>query len=168
MPGVNQAPGGCNCPSPGVVCVTCTPAGIPETLSITDANGTYTATWNPTLSHWVTPQICAAPQTPVASCTSGNAHCNFGAPAGQPLYVYAIGCTSAGHMTLSRYWYELTCPFPSYQYAICGCAVGAGLQVYSSSGAVPVTCGSISWSGTLTRILGSLPDPVGGTTSFSQ
>jgi len=71
-------------------------------------------------------------------------------------------------MTINRYWYELRCVSPSYQYAICGCTLGAGVQVYSCSGPVEVTCGSIAWSGTLTRIVGNLADPVGGTTSLTQ
>lgn len=167
MPGVNQAAGGCNCSGPGVTCVTCS-GTIPDTLSITDANGTYTATWNSTLSLWITPQLCAVSQAPIAECTSGAAACRFGVVSGQPLYAYGIGCTSAGHMTLNRYWYELRCVSPTYQYALCGCALGAGIQAYSSSGSVAVTCGSIAWSGTLTKIVGNLSDPVGGTTSFTQ
>ncbi len=164
-----QDVGVCGCGGgPGVVCITCSADTIPETLSVTDANGTYTATWNSTLSLWITPQLCAASQAPIAACTSGAAACQFSPKSGQPLYVYGIGCTSSGHMTLNRYWYELRCVSPSYQYALCGCAVGAGMQVYSSSGSVTVTCGSIAWSGRLTKIVGNLSDPVSGTTSFTQ
>ena len=167
MPGVNQAAGGCNCSGPGVTCVTCS-GTIPDTLSITDANGTYTATWNSTLSLWITPQLCAASTAPLANCTSGSAACKFGSQSGQPRYVYGIACTSAGHMTLYRYWYELTCVSPNYQYVPCGCAIGAGLQVNSSSGSVAVTCGSVAWSGSLGSSTGHLADPVGGTVSFTQ
>ncbi len=158
----------CSCAGGSVVCATCSPATIPDTLSITDANGTYTATWNSTLSLWITPQLCAASQAPIAVCASGAAACQLSSQSGQPLYVYGIACTAAGHMTLSRYWYELRCTGPPDQYALCGCGVGTGMQAYSSSGSVAVTCGSIAWSGTLTRIVGNLSDPVGGTTSFTQ
>ena len=43
-----------------------------------------------------------------------------------------------------------------------------GPQAYSSSGPVAVTCGSISWSGTLAKETGNLADPMGGSASFSQ
>jgi hypothetical protein len=167
MPGVNQASGGCNCPGAGVTCVTCS-GTIPDALSITDANGTYTATWNSPLSLWITPQLCASSQNPVATCANGNNACQFNSQSGQPLYVYGIECFSPGKMTIYRYWYELQCVSPSYQYATCGCIVGSGMHVYSSSGPVEVTCGSIAWSGTLTKIVGNLSDPVVGTTSLTQ
>jgi hypothetical protein len=139
--------GGCGCSTPtGVICVTCT-YGIPETLSITDDLGSYTATWNSTLSLWITPALCS--------------------PSASALYSYSIGCTSANHMTLNRYWYEIAGVSPSYEYSPCGSPPG-GPQAYSSSGSVAVTCGSISWSGTLTEEFGNLADPVGGTASFSQ
>ena len=163
--------GRCGCGGGGgpVNCITCgLSPGIPDTLSITDSNGTYTATWNSTLSLWITPQLCAVSQAPIAQCVSSAAACQSSPQSSQPLYAYGIGCTSPDHMTLNRYWYELTCVSPSYQYAPCGCAVGGSRQAYSSSGSVAVTCGSIAWSGTLTRIVGNLSDPVGGTTSFTQ
>ena len=69
-------------------------------------------------------------------------------------------------MTINRYWYELTCVLPPYQYSPCGCLPG-GPQAFSTSGPVAVTCGSISWSGPLTQVSGNLPDPVGGDASFS-
>jgi len=167
MPGVNQAAGGCNC-STGVTCVTCF-GTIPDTLSVTDANGTYTATWNSTLSLWITPHLCAVNQTNASKCISGVTTCdNVTHPSGQPIYAYGIGCISAGHMAIYRYWYELRCVSPAYQYILCGCSSNAGSQAYSSSGSVAVTCGSIAWSGTLTKIVGNLSDPVGGTTSFTQ
>ena len=55
--------GGCGFSGVGgsVDCVTCGAFGIPDTLSITDALGTYTATWTSSLSLWVTPQLCSAP-----------------------------------------------------------------------------------------------------------
>ena len=168
MSGINQVAGACNCSTGGgVTCVTCI-GTIPDTLSITDANGTYTATWNHTLSLWITPQLCAASQAPIARCVSGAAACNTSSQSGQPIYDYGIECTGTGLMSIYRYWYELTCGSPSHQYALCGCSVGGGAQAYSSSGSVAVTCGSIAWSGTLTKIVGNLSDPTGGTVSFSQ
>jgi hypothetical protein len=116
----------------------------------------------------VTGTLCASSRTPCATCTAGTNTCNFGGPAAQPLYVYGIQCMSANHMQLYRYWFELLCVSPSYQYAQCGCSAGSGAEVYSASGSVAVTCGSIAWSGTLTKIVGNLSDPVSGTTSFSQ
>ena len=70
-------------------------------------------------------------------------------------------------MMVNRYWYEAHCS-GAYYYAPCDCTVSSGTQAYSSSGSVAVTCGSIAWSGTLTKIVGNLSDPVGGTTSFTQ
>ncbi len=166
MSGVNQAPGGCNCSTCTVTCVTCF-AGIPCTLSITDANGTYTATWNSTVSLWLTVQLCAASNSPCAACVSGHSSCTGAGGACQPLYFYGIGCTSAGHMTINRYWYEAHCS-GAYYYDPCGCGVSVGSEAYSSSGSVAVTCGSIAWSGTLTTIVGNLSDPVGGTVGFTQ
>jgi hypothetical protein len=161
---------GCGCSGGGgpVDCVTCGAFGIPDTLGITDALGSCTATWNSTLSLWITPHLCSAPSTsPTAKCTSGTGACNNGTQAAGALYYYAVACPSLNHMTLNRYWYELTCISPSYQYSPCSCSPG-GPQAYSSSGSVAVTCGSISWSGSLTRVAGNLPDPVGGSVSFSQ
>ncbi len=168
MSGLNQISGTgvCNCLPPGVTCVTCT-GSIPFTLSVTDALGTYTATWNSTLSLWITPQLCSASVSPTANCTSGTGHCHSGTQSAGALYTYSIGCTSANYMTLNRYWYELTCVSPSYQYSPCSCSPG-GPQAYSSSGSVHVTCGSVSWSGTMTKVSGHLADPVGGSASFSQ
>ncbi len=168
MSGLNQISGNCNCAT-GIICVTCTPAGIPSTLSITDALGSYTATWNSTLSLWITPQLCSATlaANAVGKCTSGTGACRFPFVAAGALYTYSIGCTSSGHMTLNRYWYEITCVSPNFQYSPCSCSPG-GPQVYSSSGSVAVTCGSISWSGSLTKVSGNLSDPVSGSVSFSQ
>ncbi len=161
----------CNCgPSctgtNSVSCITCF-ADICDELHITDANGTYTATWQTSLSLWVTTQLCAASNSPCAACVSGVSSCTGAGGACQPLYIYGIGCTSAGHMTFNRYWYEANCG-GTYNYCPCGCGVLVGAQAYSSSGSVAVTCGSIAWSGTLTKVVGSLADPVGGTTSFHQ
>lgn len=168
--GLNQI-GMCSGPCAGgggpVVCIAC-PDGLPDALGVSDALGSYTATWNTNLSFWITPQLCSAPSTsPTGKCTSGTGACFGGAQAAGALYVYGIGCTSLGHMTINRYWYELTCVLPPYQYSPCGCMPG-GPQAFSTSGSVAVTCGSISWSGTLTKVSGNLSDPVGGTTSFSQ
>ena len=74
-------------------------------------------------------------------------------------------------MVVNRYWYELHCVSPSWQYALCPsqCSgVGSGAQVYSSSGDISVQCGSISWSGTLNKVVGNLLDPVTGTVSVSE
>jgi hypothetical protein len=164
--------GACGCTGGGgtVNCVTCGASpGIPTTLYITDAlGGPYAATWDATLSIWLTPQLCAPSQTPSGTCQSGVAACEAKDSNNTPLYVYGIGCTSVGYMTLIRYWYELRCISPPNQYVPCGCQVGGGMQAFSSSGSVAVTCGSIAWSGTLTRIVGNLSDPVGGTTSFTE
>ena len=150
-----------------MTCVTCS-GTIPDTLSITDSNGTYTATWDSSVLLWITPQLCAYSQDLVAACANGTNSCNVESQSGVPLYLYGIECSSPGQMTVYRYWYELRCVSPSYQYATCGCAIGSGIQVYSSSGPVEVTCGSIAWSGTLAQVVGNLSDPVGGTTSFAQ
>ncbi len=166
MSGLNQISGNCNCAT-GIICVTCTPAGIPSTLSITDALGSYTATWNSTLSLWITPQLCSNPVTTTANCTSGTGACHNGTHTAGALYTYSIGCTSTGHMTLNRYWYEIVCVNPAFQYSPCSCIPGGG-QVYTTSGSIAVTCGSISWSGTLGGGSHNAPDPVGGTVSFSQ
>jgi hypothetical protein len=164
MSGLNQIAGTCNCGA-SVTCVAC--ASIPTDLYITDVLGTYTATWNATLSLWITPQLCSGSVSQVADCTSGTGHCHVGTQSAGVLYTYSIGCTSAHHMTLNRYWYELTCVSPSYQYSPCSCSPG-GPQAYSSSGSKSVTCGSVSWSGTLTKVSGNKTDPVGGTVSFTQ
>ncbi len=156
-------------PNCNVVCVTCGFPYIPPILSISDAvGGPYEATWNSSLYLWVTSRLCSASSTsPTAKCTSGTAACNSGAHAAGALYTYSIGCTSANRLTLNRYWYELTCTSPNFQYSPCSCNPG-GSQGYSSSGSVSVTCGSVSWSGTLTHVSGNLADPVGGTVSFTQ
>lgn len=161
--------GACGCAPSGVICSTCTPAGIPTTLSVTDSAGTYTATWNSGTARWTTSQLCSGTVSPVANCNSGTAACRAGTQSGNTIYYYSIICTSANHMTMYRYWYELTCASPSYQYQPCSCALNAQ-QALSSSGSVAVTCGSIAWSGTLTPVPGGhhMADPVGGTTSFTQ
>jgi len=157
----------CNCGTPcSVTCITCSRT-IPCTLRITDANGSYTATWNSTLSLWITPQLCASSNSPCAACVSGSSSCTGAGGACQPIYAYGIGCQSPDHMMVNRYWYEAHCS-GAYYYAPCDCTVSSGTQAYSSSGSVAVTCGSIAWSGTLTKIVGNLSDPVGGTTSFTQ
>jgi hypothetical protein len=152
---------------PAITCVTCGTAQMPYQLSITDTLGTYTATWNGT--EWITPMLCASSHSPISFCTSGTAACDHGSPtSGQPLYYYVILCSSANHMTIDRYWYELQCSSPPYEYVPCGCGRGASVNGLSSSSLVAVTCGSIAWSGTLTQYGGNLSDPVGGTVSFTQ
>lgn len=169
--------GACGCIPPGVTCVTCSgiPTTIPNTLSITDALGTYTATWDSGLSLWVTPGLCSTQLSPIAKCTAGAIVCNTTTKTGGVRYTYSIECTSANHMTIKRYWTELTCAHPTTQYEPCegsfGCPIGGatgGTQCYSSSGSVAVTCGAISWSGSLTKITGSLVDPVINPVGFSQ
>jgi hypothetical protein len=159
--------GACGC-SGGGGCVTCS-GSMPTSLYITDALGTYTATWNSTLSLWITPAQCSVSSTsPTGFCSGGTGACVGATHAAGALYTYSIGCTSANHMTLNRYWYELSCGAgPAHQYSPCSCTPG-GTQAYSSSGSVVVNCASISWLGTLTKASGNLSDPVGGTTSFSQ
>lgn len=150
-----------------VNCVTCGSSGVQNPLYVTDSNGSYLATWNSTLSLWVTAPLQASSQTPCSKCTGGNAACNLSSISGTPKYLYTIACASSGHMTINRIWYELNCVSPSYQYVLYGCGIGSAAQVSATSGSVAVTCGSISWSGTLTKT-SNLPDPVGGTTSFTQ
>ncbi len=127
-------------PPPPVRCVTCFDP-IPATLTVSDGLGDHTATWNGSLRIWITPQICG----------------------GQAMYAYGIGCYGAGTMMINRYWYEL----PSGNYAPCG-SVLWGRQAYSSSGVISVTCGSIGWSGSLTKAIGDLDDPIGGDVGFNQ
>jgi len=61
-------------------------------------------------------------------------------------YYYIIACHAANSMYVNRYW---------------------GLS-YSSSGFTTIVCGSAHWSGTLTIVSGSGPDPGAGTTSWTQ
>jgi len=154
----DAAPGGGPC---GVTCVTCS-GKLPLNFTVTDSIGSNTATWNSTLSLWITPQLSAEEQSGVAACNMGVSACQFSPQSGTPLYVYGIGCASPGHMQINRYWYELRCVSPAYQYATSGCAVGSGMQVYSSSQSVAVDCDDPNWSGDMTKIVGNLSDPVGG------
>ena len=168
MSGLNQIAGNCNCGS-GVVCATCSPASIPNTLTVTDSLGTYTATWNGS-TYWVTPILCSNTVSPVAGCTGGTASCVFSSNSGRTIYVYLIGCVSTGTMVIYRQYYYLTCGgSPTYQYCPCGCNPGTANFGESQAGPIAVTCGSISWSGSLTPPSGvPLADPVGGTVSFHQ
>ncbi len=176
----NPVPADCTMPSPpastvtftlpiGVTCInclTCGSSGVNNPLYITDAfGGPYPAIWNGT--SWITTLCSASTASPTAQCTSGSAACNSGTVAGSAYYYYLITCTSAGNMTLNRYWYELACASPAYQYAPCNCTP-TGTLVHTTSGSVAVTCGSISWSGTLGSGTGHLSDPVGGTVTFTQ
>ncbi len=144
------------------ICVTC-PDPIPSTLSVTDTLGTFTATWNPTLSLWLTPQLCAS-ESGCAGCVYGAASC-AGAGFGYPLYWYGIACTGIGTMGIVRYYMVVNCS-GTYYYATCDCA--GGTETYVNKLYIPVTCGSIAWSGALNGPGSPLPDPVGGTTSFTQ
>jgi hypothetical protein len=167
MSGLNQISGSCNCAS-GVTCVTCSPAAIPHTLSVTDALGTYTATWNGS-TYWVTPALQTGTVSPVANCTGGTAACASSSQNGTAIYYYLIGCVSAGQMAIFRQYYYLSCSSPASQYVPYGCNPGAASFGESFASPVSVTCGSIAWSGTLTPTSGAtLADPVGGTVSFSQ
>jgi hypothetical protein len=148
-------------------CVTCGAVpGIPHVLQVSDVLGNYTATWSTSLSLWVTPQLCSGNVSPIAKCTSGTGACDTASNSAGALYVYSIGCTSSGHMSLTRYWYELRCVSPLYQYSPCACSPG-GPQAYSQY-STAVTCGSISASGTPVRVSGNLADPVGGAVYFNQ
>jgi hypothetical protein len=162
-----QLGGGCGCCQSGVVCVTCSPASIPSTLGITDANGSYTATWIAAQSAWVTPNLCSPTSTsPTANCTSGTAACASGTQSGGALYYYVILCQRRHVLVIERYWYEQACSTPAHQYAPCHCTQ-TGPPGYSAGGGT-ITCGSISWSGTMVKQSGNMADPVSGTTSFSQ
>jgi hypothetical protein len=166
---MRQAPGGCNCGGGGVVCLTCAPHAIPTTLTVTDALGSYTATWNGS-TYWLTPQLCSDVVTPVAGCVDGMASCvNFIGNSGRTIYYYAIGCVDSGMMEIFRLYFFLNCGFnPNAQYVPCNCGFLTAASGESLSGPIPVTCGSISWTGSLTNVGLVLPDPVGGTVSFNQ
>jgi len=97
---------------------------LPATVEITDAHGTWTATWSAGYGAWFTSTITG-----------------FGTS-----YSYEVGCHAANKMFINRYW---------------------GVN-YSSSGFVTIICGHVSWSGTLTLVSGTGPDPGAGTTTFSQ
>jgi hypothetical protein len=154
----------------GVACSSCAPAGMPAEFSVTDSNGSYTAAWDPQTCVWNTAYLCSSSKTPVANCTGGTAVC-----AGTPnnagvLYYYVLGCIGANTMSIQRIWgaVDLGSPctvFP--QYVPCSCATPA-MVIQQATASATITCGSIAWSGTLTPAGTLLPDPVGGTTSFSQ
>jgi hypothetical protein len=165
--------GCCGCnegPPPGVNCVTCRGSGytIPDQLTVTDALGSYTATWNGA-SYWVTPALCSGNVSPTANCTNGTAACAGQVQSAPTVYYYLIGCVSAGHMAIFRQYYFLGCASgPNYQYCPCSCNPGVASAAESYASPIPVECGSIAWSGTLIPPSGAPPDPVGGTVSFSQ
>jgi hypothetical protein len=146
-------------PSCGVVCVTCAPDQIPPVLPVTDNNGTWNAVWNG--SAWATPSLCSANVANVGACTN----CTTTSTAGA-LYRYLLTCYAAGQIKIVRQWFKpLATGAPCYQPCGCAPAIVAGF----SSAIASVTCGSISWSGTLTADAGNtLADPVGGTVTFSQ
>jgi hypothetical protein len=157
----------------------CSPLPAPRTLSITDVRGSHVATWNATLNHWATPTtngtwsaptyLCSDNVSYIARCTYGMNDCNVIVDSGPCPYYYIIFCTGANKFQITRTWYELNCGGTLYMYQVCNCAVNlAGNVESSSTGNISVTCGSISWSGTLTYAGGHLADPVGGTVSFSQ
>jgi len=155
----------------GVNCPTCLPAGMPTEFTVTDSNGNYTATWNLSTCTWNTTYLCSTNKTPVANCTGGTAVCAATGNTAGVQYYYVLSCSGANTMSIQRIWaaVNLGSPCTSFpQYVPCSCAIGtAGLQQATAS--ATITCSSIAWSGTLTPQSGLLlPDPVGGTTSFSQ
>ncbi len=169
---IRQAVGGCEAPGTGsVTCITCSGSGhtIPDTLTVTDALGSYQATWNGT-SYWVTPALCSQAVSPTAVCKSGTASCSSATTKAPTVYYYLIGCVAAGQMAVFRQYYFLGCASgPSYQYCPCSCNPGVASAAESFASPISVTCGSIAWSGTLTPPTGApLTDPVGGTVSFHQ
>lgn len=163
-----QDVGACGCVAAGVVCVTCTPASIPFNLFISDAvGGPYTAAWDGT-SKWITPMLCSGSVSPVADCP-GAAVCHFPTQSAGAAYLYQILCAGTNVLSIQRVWWVFACTgihTGQVQYLPCGCPI-AGSQ--GTAAASPtITCGSISWSGTLGTVSGLLADPVGGTTSFTQ
>ena len=164
--------GSITCPDCGNNCITCN-SNVVGTFNVVDTLGSHTAVWNKSLSQWITPQLCTASGTlaPVENCVGGNTVCRFGAGPwpGNVAYYYGIKCTSLGHMTIYRYWFQGTCINPTYQYMPCNCTLATSYaQESSSSGSVAVTCGSIAWGpGSLGSSTGTLADPVGGNVSFS-
>ncbi len=171
--------GACGCGTgPCPPCVTCGSSNMPCTFFVHDINSTsgggpYSAVWNSGLGLWITANIegpNGGATTYIANCVGGVATCWPPLTGGgfSALYFYTISCTSAGHMTINRNWYQIACTSPTEQAVPFGCGIGTGVQVHTTSGSVAVTCGSISWSGTLGGSTGLLSDIVFGTTSFSQ
>lgn len=165
----------CTC-SGGTItdCSTC--ATMPNMLFVTDILGTYPAPWVDTGGggSYLTGALCAASQSPVSDCSSGVPVCHTGSQSGDPLYWYEIECHSSGNMEIIRFIGDLPCTgfVPRSQYIPCACFGGAIDPTYQldiAQAVIAVTCGSISWSGTLTPTGPfDLSDPVGGTTSFTQ
>ena len=148
---------------------------MPETLHITDIHGTWPAPGFDTggSGYYITGPLCAASQTPVASCVAGVPTCHSGSQSGQPLYWYEVVCQGAGVMRINRYIGDLPCSgfTPRSQYVPCGCVTGVDTaqQLMIAWAQFSVTCGSIAWSGQLTEITQwDLQDPVGGTVTLSQ
>jgi len=146
-------------------CSTC--AHMPLYLYVTDSNGgPYTAFWDGT--GYYTSELQAGSKTPVADCPAGT--CHTGSQAGTPGYTYGIYCIGSNQMAVERYWSELFCSSPTFQYGKFGCSgLGHGtVSSYRSETDITVTCGALSWSGTLAKKTGNMADPVGGTVSFTQ
>jgi hypothetical protein len=101
---------------------------------------------------------------------AGVATCHVGTKTVGVQYYYEIDCIDATHLDIKRYWFELTGCSGSkpVEYAPCSCATAGvtGGWHYSSSGSQAVTCGAVSWYGTLTKRNGSLVDPVDITQSI--
>ena len=66
------------CPGCVNTCITCNALPV-GTFTVTDSLGSYTATWNQTLSLWITPQLCSASSTsPTGTCPGAATAVCFG------------------------------------------------------------------------------------------
>ena len=163
-----QDVGGCGCGGapPQPPCITCGSNDMPGEFYITDSFGSFTAT--PLFPGvWATGLEGTSPTVHnVGNCPSGNCTNAGGLHDAPTSYGYIIECLSVGHMVIDRYW-RFNGSFGSNYYCPIGC-VGPSQGISGSN--APVTCGSISWSGTLGAITTNPPDPVGlsGTVTFSQ
>ncbi len=158
--------GQCNCGNPGwtVVCVTCTPAGLPTVFAITDANGTNNATWNGTA--WRTGNLSSASISSVVACTSGTINCaSYGA--GAAGYWYQISCSNTNQLTVARYWQSHACGGVGILYL--PPTGGCSGNLSSSTAAVAISCSAPAGSGIALTLTGGyyIADPVGGTVSFT-
>jgi hypothetical protein len=172
----DQDIGGCNCAPPLGACAG--GCSVPY-LYITDAiGGPYTANYTAGPPHaWYTNLLPSANVSPTGTCTGGISSCSVGSNSAPAQYSYAITCVTTGNLhtlVLTRVWtYTTQCPNPTTQYSPygtgCGAFGGASTGTSSSGNITNVYCGSIAWSGSLATV-GSpaLPDPVGGSVSFSQ
>lgn len=151
------------------LCFTCLDA-ISQTMTIVDNLGTHTATWNGSV--WATPILAANSTSPCVVCSGGNVSCGGGSCA--PAYNYSVLCQFADTIYVTRLWFEVTAiaactPVNQYLSATCNPSGGYGgfSAAGSVSGNISVTCGAISWTGTLTDQSVNTPDPVGGSVTVS-